>query len=535
MDFDNLLSRLDDETLQKLVGGDAVRLLMHLDPKLMSPSELRNLVVNLRTRAGLLLSPEDRRILFDFLRPKEAESLRIVLGLDGTDNYAALRQARFRHGSEREQILFDFFGLSIPREEVVDQPPSTTVLDSSYGLFVHQRQAAREIKIQLTEPPHRVMLHMPTGSGKTRTAMSIISDHLRATEPTVVVWLAYSEELCEQAASEFERTWKQLGDRSISVHRFWGDYELDLAQVKDGIVVAGLAKLYNLLKQSIRKIGTLGQHCSLVIIDEAHMAVAETYQLVLDSLVIPFPHTALLGLTATPGRTWADIEADEQLSRFFARRKVTLKVAGFDNPVEYLIHEGYLARASFRPLFHNSGLELSDADLRQLETLLDIPPSILKQLAADDQRNLRIVLEVESLVKQHSRILLFATTVEHADLIAAILQARGIQAYSVTGSTPSSTRTRIIADYMNPEDTPKVLCNYGVLTTGFDAPRTSAALIARPTKSLVLYSQMVGRAMRGTRAGGNEAAEIVTVVDQQLPGFGSFAEAFYNWEDVWED
>lgn len=66
MDFDNLLSRLDDETLQKLVGGNAVRLLMHLDPKLMSPGELRNLVVNLRTRPGLLSSPEDRRILFDF-------------------------------------------------------------------------------------------------------------------------------------------------------------------------------------------------------------------------------------------------------------------------------------------------------------------------------------------------------------------------------------------------------------------------------------------------------------------------------------
>jgi superfamily II DNA or RNA helicase len=71
------------------------------------------------------------------------------------------------------------------------------------------------------------------------------------------------------------------------------------------------------------------------------------------------------------------------------------------------------------------------------------------------------------------------------------------------------------------------------LTAGFDAPRTSAALIARPTKSLVLYSQMVGRAIRGPRAGGNKEAEIVTVVDRGLPGFGSVAEAFNNWEDVW--
>jgi superfamily II DNA or RNA helicase len=79
-----------------------------------------------------------------------------------------------------------------------------------------------------------------------------------------------------------------------------------------------------------------------------------------------------------------------------------------------------------------------------------------------------------------------------------------------------------------------VLCNFGILTTGFDAPRTSAALIARPTTSLVLYSQMVGRAIRGIRAGGNEFATVVTAVDSGLPGFGDVGEAFLNWEDVWE-
>jgi superfamily II DNA or RNA helicase len=77
--------------------------------------------------------------------------------------------------------------------------------------------------------------------------------------------------------------------------------------------------------------------------------------------------------------------------------------------------------------------------------------------------------------------------------------------------------------------------NYGVLTTGFDAPQTSAALIARPTKSLVLYSQMIGRAIRGPRAGGNETAEILTVVDTGLQGFGDVEQAFLNWEDVWQE
>ena len=78
-----------------------------------------------------------------------------------------------------------------------------------------------------------------------------------------------------------------------------------------------------------------------------------------------------------------------------------------------------------------------------------------------------------------------------------------------------------------------VLCNYGVLTTGFDAPQTSCAVITRPTDSLVLYSQMVGRVIRGEKAGGNKEADIITVVDTNLQGFGSVADAFFNWEDVW--
>ena len=138
------------------------------------------------------------------------------------------------------------------------------------------------------------------------------------------------------------------------------------------------------------------------------------------------------------------------------------------------------------------------------------------------------------MARDHKRILFFATTVHHAQAIATVLQARGTHAQSVTGTTPAPRRARIIEDFLDDEDIPKILCNYGVLTTGFDAPKTSAALIARPTKSLVLYSQMVGRAMRGPLAGGNAHAEIVTVVDLELPGFSDMAEAFFNWEDVWE-
>jgi superfamily II DNA or RNA helicase len=106
----------------------------------------------------------------------------------------------------------------------------------------------------------------------------------------------------------------------------------------------------------------------------------------------------------------------------------------------------------------------------------------------------------------------------------------------VTSDSTSIERNRVISRFKlsraeNPN--PMVLCNFGILTTGFDAPEISCAVIARPTDSLVLYSQMIGRAIRGPKSGGNEVSEIVTVIDDGLPGFGDLSEAFLNWEDVW--
>jgi superfamily II DNA or RNA helicase len=389
------------------------------------------------------------------------------------------------------------------------------------------------VKNYLSKAPRRVLLHLPTGAGKTRTAMNIIADHLRNNEPTLVIWLAYSEELCEQAVIEFQKAWDCLGDRPISTYRFWGSHDLDLEQIQDGLVVAGLAKVYNAAKKSIRFINQLGVCSSLVIIDEAHQAIAETYKLVLDALVVPYEKTALLGLTATPGRTWADINTDAQLAKFFAQQKVTLEIEGYDNPIDYLVAQQYLAKANYRSLFYEAGIELSTQDFNRINAELDIPQYILNRLAEDEQRNLCIILELEELTQHHQRIIFFSTSVEHAQLIASILRLRRFKADAVTGNTPKSERERIIQYFKDDQPQPKILCNYGVLTTGFDAPKTSAAVIARPTKSLVLYSQMVGRAIRGLKAGGNATAEIITVVDSQLPGFGSVASAFNNWEDIW--
>lgn len=300
-------------------------------------------------------------------------------------------------------------------------------------------------------------------------------------------------------------------------------------------MVAGLAKTFQRARRDADFITRLGDRARLVVIDEAHQAIAATYRFLLDYLVNRRDDCGLLGLTATPGRTWNDPDKDAELAEFFANRKVTLQVEGYDNPVDYLVAEGYLARPHFRAIEFGDDSPLTDPQIAELAAALEVPEAILRRLAENDQRNMLIVTEVQRLVQRHQRLLVFAATVEHAVLLAVVLKSRGIDASAVTGETPGGERSRLITRFKNNDPTPAVLCNFGVLTTGFDAPRTSAAVIARPTKSLVLYSQMVGRVIRGTKAGGNAEAEIVTVVDTGLPGFGNISEAFINWEDVWDD
>lgn len=531
MRFDQFLTRADDEILQALLGIKVLRLLRALDSTGFNQGRQRSLLVEQTKPQTLLTNPKTRALLLDLLRPAEAEQLCRVLGLHTERPYEALKSVKV--SGDRLVALLAFFELSPLQEEPREELPAAKVIEPVYGLFSHQERAARKTIAALISGRKRVLLHMPTGAGKTRTAMHIIAENLRLFPDKSVIWLAHSEELCDQAAVEFEKAWRSLGSHPVVIRRFWGGRSLEIDDVRGDFIVAGLPKMNATVKRSLATIGRLGAGASLVVMDEAHQAVAPTYQLILDALVLPFPSSSLLGLSATPGRTWNDLDADQALANFFGRQKVSLQIEGYSNPVEYLIQQGYLARTTFRPLLLTSGVTMTEKDRARLKEELEIPTEILQRLAEVEVRNLAILSEIEQLAKRHRRIIVFATTVEHSDLLAYTLRARGLWAMSVTGSTPGLERQATLQEYKAPSDDVRIICNFGVLTTGFDAPETSAAVIARPTISLVLYSQMVGRAIRGTRAGGNAEAEIVTVVDSGLPGFGDIGDAFLNWEDVW--
>ena len=518
---------LSDQDLRRFLDPGVLAVLDTIFGGRIAGDDLKRVARTLVDVDMLLRDEEGRRLV---LRLVPEEKLTELEGRVGR----SIRPADANNWTEVEVgRIRDFFGLT---EERIVPPtvPSTDTISPEYGLFDHQRNIIQKLTPLLAQDERRAVLHLPTGVGKTRTAMHVVADWLCTYEPSVVIWLASGQELLEQAVLAFKEAWSHLGTRPLQIGTMWGDQMPDLNSFSDGFLAVGLAKGWAVISRTDPDWALrLSPRVRLVVFDEAHQSIARTYRQIAEELTFDF-RCALLGLTATPGRTWADIDEDGKLAEFFSGNKVSLDVPS-DNPIEYLIDNGFLARPIFRSLLSEPGVNIGDEEIARISGALEIPEEIVASLSMSEQY-VTAVLEgiMELLGTGHQRVLVFAATVDHARVLTAILTARDVRSYAVTGATPIRVRQQAIRAFKSDDEEPIVLVNFGVLTTGFDAPQASAVVIARPTQSLVLYSQIVGRAIRGPKAGGTETCEILTVVDPNLPGFGDVTEAFLNWEDVWQ-
>ena len=404
-------------------------------------------------------------------------------------------------------------------------------------LYPFQRQVLRDLLDVVTRgalAERRVVAHLPTGAGKTRIASHVAAALLnrRECEGKVLVWLAASEELCEQAAESLAKSWQALGNRSVRISRFWGAGRSDLSEIGEGFLIAGLQKLWGTTSRRLRKgessiLAGLSRRIAGIVFDEAHQAIAPTYRHVTENLALNNP--PLLGLTATPGRTWRLDGNDYDLAEMFGERKVTIDPRGHGNPVTYLIRQGYLADPQFDPV--TVALKVS---VNEPKGTSDYSDADLRAIGGDRGWNDTVIELATKALAEHSRVMVFCPSVQCALEAASALSNVGLRAAAIVADTPADTRHAVISDFRDISGAPMALFSYGVLTAGFDAPRTRCVIVARPTASLVLYSQMVGRAMRGPRSGGNVSCQIYTITDTSLRGFGSVAEAFTNWEELWQ-
>jgi superfamily II DNA or RNA helicase len=371
---------------------------------------------------------------------------------------------------------------------------------------------------------NRAILTLPTGAGKTRTAVEALLQW-RQSQPDrpVILWIAQSDELCEQAVQSFKEVWFDLGHRdghprdTLTIGRLWGPNNAD--PLECGVAVSTIQKLREAQRNEGRELTSealriLGANTGVVVIDEAHRALSPSYSAVLASLGISFrtksAETALLGLTATPRRT-SDTET-ARLRRRFNNRILNAPALGQD-PIQSLRAQGILAMIDYESLDYDAerlDLDATPKYEQHFEEFEDVHPDVLRRLGEEHQRNRRIL---ERLLKVDPSwpVLLFACSTQHAQAMSALLRRRGRSAGCILGTTRPTTRRALIERFREGELS--VLCNYGVLTTGFDVPKVRCVVVARPTASPILYEQMIGRGMRGPEFGGTERCRIIDVDD----------------------
>lgn len=482
--------------------------------------------------ADLLAQRSSRTKLLECVPEVELRRLEQVLGLASAGSFTDMVKAiaSIEWGNNQPtQAFLDFFGYP---GEFIPEPAEPTPVEEALPThekphkMLHQYQADvfYETSAFLKTPCCRVLLQMPTGAGKTRTAMEVISRFLNDNAGCRVFWVAHSEELCDQAVDAFKETWAHVGRRPVRLFRCWGANTPEFPSPEDSFTVAGFSKAHRLLKG-----GTERPQANLIVVDEAHMSLAPTY-----SEVISWARSMsarVMGLTATPGRSISNLDENAALSAFYNENIVSIPDEG-EGVIRRLQGMGILANCDRSPLHTNIDFHLSVDEWKALEEDMDYSKAFLERVAVDQERNRIIIEKLWSLAEQGQQVLLFAASVEQSRMLCAALLYKGYSAAHIDGGTSKENRRSSIAKFRRGEI--GIICNYGVLATGFDAPNIDVVFIARPTKSIVLYSQMLGRGMRGPAAGGTETFTLVDVIDNVTDYSSDLDDIYEYFEEYWD-
>jgi superfamily II DNA or RNA helicase len=340
----------------------------------------------------------------------------------------------------------------------------------------YQRECLKALGERYRAGVRRQLVCLPTGTGKT-VIFAEFPRFFRMKKRMLV--LAHRGELLDQARDKILRANPELSVEVEQAGRHAGP--------ESDVVVASVPTLGRIGSGRIGRLDP--DQFYLIVVDEAHHATADTYRRTLEHFGVFDPDTKrlLVGFTATPKR--GDGQGLDGVFQEIA----------FSRALPEMVRSGYLAPlAAFR-------VE-TDVDLSGVKTRLgDFVTSHLSRAVNVQERN-DLVVRVYRDRLEGRQTLCFCVDVAHARHLAAAFGEAGIPAAAVTGETPRPEREQALVAFR--EGRIRVVTNCMVLTEGYDEPSVSGILLARPTKSTLLYTQMIGR---GTRL--HPGKEDVTVVD----------------------
>ncbi len=374
----------------------------------------------------------------------------------------------------------------------------------------------------------RGMVSLPTGSGKTRVAVQAIVEAMRDDGFSGgVLWVADRGELCEQAVESWRQVWSAIGPRgaTLRISRMWQGQAAPRPLTELHVVVATIQTLHAKTRDHQKEYRFLADF-SLVVFDEAHRSIARTYTAALGEIGLtrykrrnePF----LIGLTATPYRGHDAAETARLVARY-GRNRLDAGAFPTDDPQEVIqtlqrkqilaeVHHETIEGVTLTPatVGRERWESISDA-LERGRKLPWLPSRVEREVGSSYQRTRNILRACARPVRRKWPTIIFATSVEHACTLAALLSRRGVRARAVSGDTSAEARRRIVEDFRAGKL--RVLVNYGIFREGFDAPGTRVIIVARPVYSPNLYFQMIGRGLRGPKNGGNERCLVINVRD----------------------
>lgn len=341
-----------------------------------------------------------------------------------------------------------------------------------YTLRPYQTDSVKAVIHYFRQHATPAVIVLPTGAGKSL----VIAELARLAKGRVLV-LAHVKELVEQNHAKYEGYGLKGAIFSAGLGRKETDQQVVFASVQS----------------VVRNLDAFKNQFSLLVIDECHRVPDEkssSYQKVITHLLELNTGMKVLGLTATPYRlgmgwiyqyhTRGLVRSEEP--RFF-------RDCIFELPIRYLLDEGFLtpARLIDAPVLSYDFSQLKPANTgRYKESDLDL---VIEQ---SKRATPQIVAQIIQLAADKQGVMVFAATVRHAQEILSLLPES--ESDIVIGDTPSPERDAIIQRFKQREL--KFLVNVSVLTTGFDAPHVDLIAILRPTESVSLYQQIVGRGLR---------------------------------------
>ena len=366
------------------------------------------------------------------------------------------------------------------------------------SLFGYQLDLVNQVG-DLFANGHSALLSLPTGGGKTRTAVIALLQSLE--QFPRAVWLAPTIELVDQAIRTFESMWRLMpGVPDLALTRTLP------SSGESPVVWVTTPQAISALTEGQVPLG----RWDVVVFDEAHQIEAPTFKAAAEALQrssrgVGVSSAPLLGLSATPGRT--DSEEASSLIDWFSGRLLTSRVLG-ENPVQSLQRDGVLAQLDFRRL-----------------TKREIDPK-------DEAKRLMVAARAcAELARRQRKVLVFTGSVAGAYALAEILEAQGVSASAVDGQLSNQTRDRRLQAFANGDI--EVVANMRLLATGYDCPAISDCLLLTPVRSPILFEQMVGRAARGPRTGGWSKSTIWDFDDHlKMHGLPSSYYRFPDWNST---